>query len=144
MPTSIANGILYPALQNRFIVRIENTSDEFQQQFVGFAMNLVKKQILVIVEQSLTAQVKEHIVIQDIINDPKKRLVTLEIIDNQTNVVDTIKFHSCAVTDHQIVFDYTSNNPAWHEVEFSYDSLTFGNGSGQTAYNAAMSIIGKP
>ncbi len=136
-------ALLIPALQNRFLVTVEATSAEFQSSIVAFGMDFVKKNLLLMVEQTLTAQVREHIVIQDMIDNPKRR-ITLELLDDQLAIVDTIKFNSCIVIDHQVLLNYASTNSILHDVILSYDSMILGNGSGQNAYNAAMSIIGKP
>lgn len=136
--------LLIPALQHRFVVSIEATSKEFHQQIIAFGMDFVKKNLLFMVEQSIDAQVKEFVVIQDLIDNPNRQ-ITLELLDDQSNIVDTMKFHGCIVVDHQVLFNYATNNaPVIHDVILSYDRMTLGNGAGQHAYNAAMSVVGKP
>lgn len=135
-----------PALQSaphKFIVRIEGTPQEFTEQTVALAMNFVKKELILVIEQSLTAQIREHIIIQDLIDHPK-RLVTLDITDYVGNVIDTIKFHNCEVADHNLEFNYSSVGLVVHIIAMKYDKIDFGNNKAAAAFASAMSVVGKP
>src|SRR5271170_5680520 len=109
VPTgAVGNGIQRPAMQHQFIVRVEGTPVEFTQQSVAFAMNMVQKELMLMVEQSLTSPTREHVVIQDWIDNPK-RVITLDIMDANGNVNDTIKFRDCVIHDHAVDFNYANS-----------------------------------
>lgn len=141
---STGAGAYNPAMQHRFVARVEGTPTEFKDHTCAIAMNFVKKELMMLVEQSLTASTREHIVIQDWIDNPK-RIITLEIEDGNGQVVDTIKFRDCVVEDHAIDFNY--GNPATsavHILAISYQKIDLGAGKAQAAFASAMSIVGKP
>lgn len=132
-----------PAMAFQFIVHVEGTPPDFKLQTVAFAMNFAKKELLLVVEQSINAPTREHIVIQEMIDNPK-RLITLEIMDPAMTVVDTIKFTDCVVLNHQVDFSYASVATVLHDVVLSYDKADLGNGTASSAYSSAMSVIGRP
>ena len=140
---SVGNGIQTPAMQHKFIVRVEGTPQEFTQQSTAFAMNMVQKELMLMVEQSLTSPTREHIVIQDIINNPK-RVITLEIMDGKGNVNDTIKFRDCVIHDHAVDFNYANSALVVHIMLLSYSQIDLGAGKAHAAFANAMSIVGKP
>jgi hypothetical protein len=137
-------GIQMPALQHNFIVRIEGTPQDFSNQSVAFAMNFAKKELLMIVEQSLTANTREHVVIQDMIDNPD-RTITFDIMNPSTGAPnDTIKFHDCVIEDHAVDFNYAASGAVVHILVWSYDQIELANNKAQTAFASAMSVIGKP
>lgn len=137
-------GIQMPALQHNFIVRVEGTPQDFTNQTVAFAMNLAKKELLMIVEQSLTANTREHVVIQDIIDNPD-RVITFDIMNPSTGAPnDTIKFHDCAILDHAVDFNYASSGSVVHILVWEYDQVEMATNKAQTAFANAMSVVGKP
>lgn len=143
VPT-VGAGILQPALQHRFIVRVEGTPQDFTAQSTAFAMNFAQKELLLLVEQSIGAiPRREHVVIQDWIDNPK-RIVTLDIMDGNNNVVDTIKFQDCIIDQHVVEFNYGLSGIVVHTLSLTYDKIDLGAGKAQTAYASAMSVIGKP
>lgn len=137
-------GIHHPAMQHQFVVRVEGTPQQFTEQSIAFAMNMAKNEILMIVEQSLTATIREHAVIQDIIDNPD-RLITLEIMNPNTGAVnDTIKFQDCVIEDHAVDFNYANVGAVVHILVWSYAQIDLGAGNAASAYASAMSIVGKP
>lgn len=142
--TGSVGGIQMPAMQHKFIVRVEGTPQQFSEQTIAFAMNMAKNEMLMIVEQSLTATTREHIVIQDIIDNPD-RLITLEIVNPNTGQVnDTIKFIDCMIEDHSVDFNYANVGAVVHILIWSYSQIDLGAGQAASAYASAMSIIGRP
>ena len=135
--------IQQPAMQHHFIVRVEGTPQEFTEQSAAFAANFVRKELIMIVEQSVTATTKEHVVIQDWIDHPK-RLITLEITDPSGAIVDTIKFRDCTIADHAVEFNYANVATVVHVLSMNYDKIELGNNKPQSAFASAMSVIGKP
>lgn len=147
MPTgqaspSIPTGIPMPALQNRFFVRVEATPQTFMMQTIAFAFNFSKKELLLLVEQSASNPTREHDIILDMIANPG-RIVTFESLDMNGKILDTIKFEGTKVIDHHIEFNYALAGAAHHELMMSYDKVDTGNGTSQSAYSSAMSIVGK-
>lgn len=142
---SVSSGNIapQPALQHRFIVQVEGTPIEFSHQACAFGINLAHKELMLMVEQSLTVPTREHVVIQDIIDNPK-RLITLEIIDGNSNIIDTIKFRECVIQDHAVDFNYASTKAVVHMMVLSYQQVDLGAGKAASAYASAMSIVGKP
>ena len=131
------------AMQHNFIARVEGTPKEFTEHSVAFAMNLAKKELMMLVEQSVTSPIREHVVIQDWIDNPK-RVVTLEILDSQANTVDEIKFLDCVILDHAADFNYGNFAGVVHVLGISYDKIDLGSGKAHQAFASAMSIVGKP
>jgi hypothetical protein len=142
VPT-VGTGILQPAMQHRFIVRVESTPQEFTAQSISFAMNFAQKELLMMVEQSLGATTREHVVIQDWIDNPK-RLVTLDIMDGNNNAIDTIRFRDCIIEQHVVEFNYALSGAVVHILSLSYDKIDLGAGKAASAFASAMSIIGRP
>lgn len=141
---TVGGGIQHPAMQHQFIVRVEGTSQQFTDQTIAFAMNMAKNELLMIVEQSLTATTREHVVIQDIIDNPD-RLITLEIMNPNTGLVnDTIQFQDCVIEDHAVDFNYANVGAVAHILIWSYAQIDLGAGKAAAAYASAMSIVGKP
>lgn len=132
-----------PALQHRWIARVEGTPKEFTEQTIACAINLVAKELALLVEQSVTSPTREHVVIQDWIDHPK-RVVTLEVHNNNGSVVDTIKFNDCVLVDHVVDFNYGNVGAVVHVLGIKYDNVDLGLGKAQSAYASAMSVVGKP
>lgn len=136
-------GLGRPAMQHRFIIRVESTPKEFSEQMVACAINMVAKEFALLVEQSVTSPTREHVVIQDWINNPK-RLVTLEVCDTSGVVMDTIKFIDSEIIDHNVDFNYANVGAVVHVIGAKYDKIDLGSGKAQSAYNSAMSVVGRP
>lgn len=134
-----------PALQHRFIVRVESTPQTFTERSIAFAMNFAKKECVLAVEQSVTSTTREHAVIQDWIDNPKRQ-VTLELMDHNQNVVDIIKFKETSVEDHAVDFNHGMSGAVVHVLILSYQQIDLGSGgnAAASAFANAMSIIGKP
>lgn len=140
--SNVATGIAQPVLQRRFGVTVQGTPISFSGQVIATGINLFKKQLLLIVEQSVSNM--EHVTIQNLIDNPGYD-IQIELYDDHMNVLETLMFKNCKVTNHQATLDYTSNQPMWHDVEFEYDTFQASSGAAnavKTAYNSAMSIIG--
>lgn len=132
-----------PVMQNQFVVRVEGTPPEFSDQSIAFGMNFAKQELMLIVQQSLTASIREHVIIQDWIDSPN-RIVTVEILDSNGGINDTIKFLDVSIEDHQVDLNHASSGAIAHIMILSYSAVDLGAGNVAKAYANAMSIIGKP
>lgn len=139
-----SSSIPSPALQHRFTIRVEATPKSFNDQCIALAMNMVAKELVMIVEQSLTNTDREHVVIQNLIDSPGRQ-VTLEITNGNGAVIDTMKFRDCTVINHTVEFNYASSGVVAHVVNLSYTKVDLvGGGKAHAAFNNAMSIVGRP
>lgn len=132
-----------PAMQHQFVVRVEATPPEFSDQSTAFGMNFAKQELMLMVQQSLTTLTREHVIIQDWIDNPN-RVVTLEILDSNGAINDTIKFHDVSIEDHQVDLNHASSGAMAHIMILSYSAIDLGGGNAAKAFASAMSIIGKP
>lgn len=139
-----STSITQPARQRDFRVHVEATPKTFDNQVIALALNMVSKEIVVFVEQSLTNQDREHVIIQNLIDSPG-RVVTLDTIDVNGIIIDTIKFRDCSVIGHTVEYNYANSGAVVHIVNLSYTKIDLtSNTKSHAAFNSAMSIVGRP
>lgn len=141
--SSSASLIPMPLIQNRFMVEVTTTPATFTGAMVAAALNLVKKEVTLMVEQSVTNQ--EHITVQHLIDNPGFD-IKVDLLDTQSNIVDTLLYSDCTVIDHLSILDYAGSGPMMHEIKFEFKTFTASAGGTnliKNAYKSAMSVVGK-
>ncbi len=146
MPTNTSpmtsTTIPLPLVQNKFFVHVSNTPQSFSMAVVAVAINLVVKELMIAAEQSTSNQ--EHIIVQQLIDNPGFD-VEVQLLDGNANVLDALQYIDCKVVDHLMILDYASSNPTNHDIKISFNKFKTlgGSNASQSAYQSAMSVVGK-
>lgn len=143
MPIS---NIITPVFTHQWRIAVE-LAPTFSVQAVSLDYNLIKKEIKLVVEHDIRGLIQDEI--HDLMLSSGRR-ITVDLMDCSGNVLKTLIFSDCILTNHLFGLNYAVSAAAKHELEFRFDKITMVDPNTQTSssvtnsYTRAMGIVGRP
>lgn len=141
----VGTGILMPAMQYQWMVRVEGTPDLIAMQAVACFVRYLPQEVILDIEQDrYSAEI--HNIIQELINGSKRKII-VSMLDGNCNALVELIFNGCRVDNHYMELDYAVSGPVKHCVAFGYDSLDIVDNNVKTEvkteddYERAMAIV---
>lgn len=143
--TGISYGILQPVLQHRWRVLFNTRHYQkgiqdsiLTRQATKVAINYVKKQATVMIEQSISGE--EH---NEILNlCQRMSFMRVDAMDGNDGIYHSVLLHDAKVINHDLRFDYSSSAALCHVLEITFRDISLWEPQKEvTNYDKAKSAI---